>query len=268
MIWLGCSGWSYKEWFGVFYPSYVRDQLRYYSQVFNSVEINSTFYGDPEKAIVQSWCRKVRDRKDFRFSIKMPGSITHDLFFRDRKGCTDKAVDFEKQILNEIDSAGKLGACLIQIPPRLSLNYWDDFLEFLGNLDSSSYRYFVEPRNPDISIKVASETLGKLGMGIVNTDTPEANLSDPGRGTKYIRMHGRNVEQWESSDEGMPKYRYLYSMEEIKGLSAIIKRSITSGDEVFIYFNNHHEGNAPLNAMSLGMELGLPIAKSLDQKLF
>ena len=69
MIWLGCSGWSYKEWSGVFYPSFVRDQLKYYSQRFNSVEINSTFYGEPDRNIARSWCSKIGERRDFRFSI-------------------------------------------------------------------------------------------------------------------------------------------------------------------------------------------------------
>ncbi|MEM0155193.1 MAG: DUF72 domain-containing protein [Thermoplasmataceae archaeon] len=266
MIWLGCSGWNYKEWFGVFYPSYIRDQLRYYSQMFNSVEINSTFYGNPEKEIVQSWCKKVGDRKDFRFSIKMPGSITHDLFFSDRKSCVNKAVDFERQILGEMDSAGKLGACLIQMSSRLSMNYWDDFTDFLGNLDSSGYKYFVELRNSDMELRSASETLGNMGIGTVSTDTPVANLSSLEVGTKYIRLHGRNVAQWESKDEGMSKYKYLYNMDEIRELSATIKKSVSTGDDIFIYFNNHHEGNAPMNAISLGMELGLRIGKGQDQK--
>lgn len=206
---------------------------------------------------------------DFRFSIKMPGSITHDLFFRDKDRCVRAAVNFESQILDEMDRAGKLAACLVQVPPKLSGSYWDDFIEFLSNLDSSRYRYFVEPRNPQISSDMATNSLKKVGIGLANVDTPVTGLELYGPGSKYVRLHGRNAEQWETSDERMSKYRYRYSSEEISGISAIIKSSISGGDDIFIYFNNHHEGNAAINAMELGRSLGQPIRNQPEQrKLF
>jgi len=266
MIWLGCSGWSYQEWSGVFYPSYVRDQLKYYSQVFNTVEVNSTFYRDIDRNIVKSWCSKIGDRTDFRFSIKMPGSITHDLFFRDLPSCISKALDFEKLILGEFDNSGKLGACLIQMPPWLSGKQWGNLIEMLSLLDTTRYRYFVEIRNPDISHETARESLGKLNVGFTVVDTPESHLNALSPGPNYVRMHGRNAEQWKEVDDKMSRYRYLYSPEEISGIGSVLKAQLNSTDDIFVYFNNHHDGSAPLNAIELGKSLGIPATGRANQK--
>jgi uncharacterized protein YecE (DUF72 family) len=266
MIWLGCSGWSYKEWSGAFYPAFVRDQLKYYSQRFNSVEINSTFYGEPDRNIVRSWCSKIGDRTDFRFSIKMPGSITHDLFFRDLPATISRSLDFEKFILGEMDTYGKLGACLIQMPPWLSGKQWDNFMEMLSYLDTTRYRYFVETRNPDISQATARESLGRLKVGLALVDTPLIRVDAVDAGTNYIRLHGRNAEQWNEVDDKMSKYRYLYGSDEISEIASVIKPHISSQDDIFIYFNNHHEGYAPQNAIELGKALGIASAGFPEQK--
>jgi uncharacterized protein YecE (DUF72 family) len=75
---LGCSGWSYSSWLGPFYPSKLEssDWLRYYSQVFDYVEIDSTFYRMPNKFMVKNWAKKTPD--NFKFTAKFPKVITHD----------------------------------------------------------------------------------------------------------------------------------------------------------------------------------------------
>jgi uncharacterized protein YecE (DUF72 family) len=75
---IGCSGWSYTAWLGPFYPSKLEntDWLRYYSQIFDYVEIDSSFYRMPNKFMVKNWVKKTPD--NFRFTAKFPKIITHD----------------------------------------------------------------------------------------------------------------------------------------------------------------------------------------------
>ena len=73
---LGTSGWSYKEWEKVFYPDSKTPKLSYYSGVFSTAEIDSTFYAYPNKGLAFGWARNTPD--DFQFSAKIPKLITHD----------------------------------------------------------------------------------------------------------------------------------------------------------------------------------------------
>ena len=81
-ILVGCSGWSYDDWGGRFYPMGLAKKkgewLSYYAQFFDTVEINSTYYHPPGERQVQSWIKKVKDRDGgFEYSVKMPGFVTH-----------------------------------------------------------------------------------------------------------------------------------------------------------------------------------------------
>ena len=81
-ILVGCSGWSYDDWVGPFYPveqaKRKGDWFAYYAQFFNTVEINSTFYRPPGERQVQSWIKKAEKLKGFEYSVKVPQLVTHD----------------------------------------------------------------------------------------------------------------------------------------------------------------------------------------------
>ena len=80
---IGCSGWSYSSWQGPFYPLNIENSqwLRYYSQVFDYVEIDSTFYRMPTPFMVKNWYKRTPD--NFRFTAKFPKVITHDKRLKD-----------------------------------------------------------------------------------------------------------------------------------------------------------------------------------------
>ena len=80
---LGCSGWSYNEWKGTFYPDGLDNRywLSYYSQIFDFVEIDSTFYRMPSKFMVNNWSKRTPD--NFRFAMEFPKVITHDKRLKD-----------------------------------------------------------------------------------------------------------------------------------------------------------------------------------------
>ena len=98
---VGCSGWSYDDWVGPFYPTELAnrkgDWFAYYSKYFPTVEINSTFYRVPNEFMVKSWIEKGKQRLGFEFSVKLPQIVTHDSILKDSaEAAASQASGFEK----------------------------------------------------------------------------------------------------------------------------------------------------------------------------
>jgi len=112
---IGCSGWSYTSWQGPFYPSNIENKLwlPYYSQVFNYVEIDSTFYRIPSEFMVSSWNR--RTPENFRFTVKFPKVITHEKRFKN----VEKELSLFYETIEPLRD--KILALLIQLPPPYQL---------------------------------------------------------------------------------------------------------------------------------------------------
>jgi uncharacterized protein YecE (DUF72 family) len=138
---IGCSGWSYTAWLGPFYPSKLEntDWLRYYSQIFDYVEIDSSFYRMPNKFMVKNWAKKTPD--NFRFTAKFPKIITHDKHL----------VDVNEEVCTFLNNMEPLQektlALLIQLPPSMEIMPGLEGLkELLPYLDGR-FRYAVEVRH-------------------------------------------------------------------------------------------------------------------------
>jgi uncharacterized protein YecE (DUF72 family) len=138
---IGCSGWSYTAWLGPFYPSKLEntDWLRYYSQIFDYVEIDSSFYRMPNKFMVKNWVKKTPD--NFRFTAKFPKIITHDKHL----------VDVNEEVCTFLNNMEPLQektlALLIQLPPSMEIMPGLEGLkELLPYLDGR-FRYAVEVRH-------------------------------------------------------------------------------------------------------------------------
>jgi uncharacterized protein YecE (DUF72 family) len=113
MIRVGPAGWAYKDWRGIVYPKERPrgfDELSYIARYFDTVEINSSFYGAPKPATAKKWEETVRDNQAFRFTAKLFHSFTHE-----RKPAPNDEKDFKDGIAPLVD-AGRLGAVLIQFP--------------------------------------------------------------------------------------------------------------------------------------------------------
>ena len=91
---IGCSGWSYDGWKGPFYPNELdnKDWLSYYFQIFDFVEIDSTFYRMPSRFMVNNWSKRTPD--NFRFAVKFPKVITHDKRLKDVEKDIERASFF------------------------------------------------------------------------------------------------------------------------------------------------------------------------------
>ena len=162
-VFVGTSGYSYKEWKGSFYPEDIKppDMLGYYSRQLRSVEINNTFYRMPKREVLEGWAAKVPD--GFRFAIKASRRITH---MKRLKDCGEE-LDF---LLGNLEvMKGKLGPVLFQLPPYLKkdLDRLQRFLELLPK----GLRAAFEFRSATWYDDEVFEALRSAGSALVIADT-------------------------------------------------------------------------------------------------
>ena len=114
-ILIGTSGWGYDEWVGPFYPRSLKkeDYLLYYSEIFYTNEINTSFYSIPSRGIVENWVK--RTPENFLFSAKIPKVITHENKL-DLDACSDQ-LNYYLESMDPLIGSRKLLAFLIQLPP-------------------------------------------------------------------------------------------------------------------------------------------------------
>jgi uncharacterized protein YecE (DUF72 family) len=142
-LYIGCSGWSYDAWLDHFYPSRIEKNkfLEYYSSVFDYVEIDSSFYRTPNLFIAKRWTKTAPD--NFRFTAKMPRSITHEK----RLGVEEAETDLRYFFQAMQPLKNKLLCILIQLPPSLTAKEGFKKLEALIHMLDSGYRYAIEFRH-------------------------------------------------------------------------------------------------------------------------
>src|SRR6185503_18621346 len=133
-LYVGTSGYSYKEWKGSFYPEKLaaKDMLPYYAERLKAVELNNTFYRLPQRSMVESWKSQVPD--DFRFSVKASQRITHFKRLKEAEEATKYMLD----VVSALDE--QLGVVLFQLPPNMKkdLERLDSFLKILpGDLKAA-----------------------------------------------------------------------------------------------------------------------------------
>lgn len=268
-IYIGTSGWSYPKgegtWQGYFYPSGKINELEYYSQYFNTVEINSSFYRPPNPGYVYNWARRVP--KDFLFAMKLWQKFTHPRMYRDATGqeaiISQADVDTFKSSIEPLAKTGRLGALLAQFPPSFKN---DDYgRQILGAVARTfgEYPLAVELRHRSWSDdETTAVLLRENNIAWVQIDEPKFSTSVAHEvpitaNIAYFRFHGRNAKEWWSGDSET-RYRYLYSPEEIGELADRITKATEQTGLLFAYFNNHWQAYAPRNANDLKKSLQLP----------
>ncbi|MEM3428616.1 MAG: DUF72 domain-containing protein [Thermoplasmatales archaeon] len=274
MIYLGCSGFQYGDWVERFYPRGLDENkfLLYYYNFFNSVEIDSTYYSFPSERTVYSWISRMRGKENFLFSVKFPKEVTHD-----ESGITEHSInvarDFVKAVIEPLQDSNLLGSGLLQLSPFLDPLKDRNVLTGLFNLISSihsDYRISVEFRNKNFLngevLPIILDSFREANVATVSVDSPglpyfyytTANFS-------YVRFHGRNADLWFGKGElngRLNKYDYLYSEDE---LLPWIERIRSMRGDVFIYFNNHAQAKAAINAMEFQRMLGIKITRREPQ---
>ncbi len=237
MIRIGTSGWSYKDWAGNFYPSNLDDTgyLSYYATKFNTVEIDSTFYGVPRKTTIENWYKSVPD--DFKFSAKFPQSITH------KSDLTDIDEELTK-FLNTISGLKeKLGPLLMQFPysfkPEMSGNLFN-FIKSLPN----DFEYVLEVRNKKWLNDKFYDELRRHSIGLALLDHPW--MPKPQITTSrilYVRFLGdrKNIPDDFSYERDDKK-------QDLQNWRKLVKILEEKTDDFYGYFNNHYSGHSPTTA--------------------
>ena len=261
------------------------DELSYYAEHFDTVEVNSTFYGQPRVEVCRAWTR--RTPPGFEFSVKLYQKFTHPGMFKQRleRSMPADALDSREVILDELArpnqadldefrrgieplaSSGKLGALLAQFPPSFknapaSRDYLADLVRAF-----SGHPVAVELRHRSWSDRVGEtlSLLNELGAAWVQIDEPKFRFSirqnylPNVQGFYYMRLHGRNAENWWRHEKSEDRYDYLYSEGELKEFSETADAARRLVKKLYLYTNNHFSAKSVANAAMIKKQLGEPL---------
>jgi len=243
-VFLGTSGWSYDEWVGPFYRSRSEPKLRRYSSLFETVEIDSTFYSYPSEKTVLGMIKAVPE--GFQFTAKVPGEVTHRLGLDVRSGALN-AMDRFTRLMRPMLDKEMLACLLLQLPP--SMKYSPDLLEaFLEKVDRD-FVYAVEFRHPSWVSGEAFSLLRRLEVAYTIVDEPLLPpVVEVTADLAYIRWHGRGRNPW---------YNYHYTEAELRVWVDRLNSIRHRVNRVYGYFNNHFHGYAVHNCIQVLEMLGL-----------
>ncbi|HEV2470814.1 MAG TPA: DUF72 domain-containing protein [Candidatus Sulfotelmatobacter sp.] len=282
---IGTAGWSYKDWEGIFYPPGMRQRkihpVEYLARFFDTAEINTSFYGPLKPELVKLWCRRVAAvNPAFLFTAKLYRAFTHSpmSIMEPTSAASIRPTDEDeiktREGLDALSNEGKLGALLIQFPisfKNTSLNR-----EYLDRLCRQFIEYpcVVEVRdsswdNPDTLSAFAHKNVAFCNIDqplLGKSLGPTEYVTAP---TAYVRLHGRNYDQWFDSDNRNDRYNYLYSEKEIGGWKQRILNVAEKAQSTYVITNNHFESKAGVNAIELkAMVTGkrVPAPRTLIEK--
>jgi uncharacterized protein YecE (DUF72 family) len=227
---IGTSGWQYADWRGRLYPRSVpqREWLTYYSDRFQSVEVNNVFYRLPEKATFERWAAATPE--DFQFSLKASRYLTHVLRL-------SKPTEPVGRLLDRSSGLGhKLGPILLQLPA----NFQADPDRLASTLKSfpSSVRVAFEPRHESWYTDEVADILKQYRAAFCLSDTPQRRsplwrTADWG----YLRLH-----------EGRASPAPCYSRTALTSWACRLADLWEPSEDVYVYFNNDHGGCAVRDA--------------------
>jgi len=227
---IGTSGYQYRHWRDVFYPEDVpqRAWLAYYTGVFETVELNATFYRLPDDAVVESWLEQVPS--GFLFALKFSRYGSHNKRLKEPEKSVEPFVRMAR-ILGD-----RLGPILVQLPPRWHINL--PRLEAFLTALPSDLRWAVEFRDPGWLCEDTYRLLESKGVALcvhdMLPDHPERLTAD----WQYRRFHG-------------VRYGGSYSRRQLEEQAARMNRLAGQGVDTYVYFNNDQGGWAPRNALEL-----------------
>lgn len=219
-LYVGTSGYSYKEWKGSFYPEKLaaKEMLSYYASRLPAVEINNTFYRLPQKSVLESWKEQVP--AGFKFSVKASQRITH---FKRLQGVEDET----KYLLDTAAALEEaLGVVLFQLPPNMKkdLPRLQSFLETLPEQTRATFEF----RHPTWLEDDVLQLLSKHKHSLCISDTDDMPIShiDKTADWGYLRLRRVNY-----SDENLAEWLVRVREQKWK--------------EAFVFFKHEDEGTGP-----------------------
>ncbi len=257
----GVSSWLYEAWRGVFYPENLpnKEMLAFYAGRFDSVEVNTSFYGLPSPSTVLNWVETVP--ADFTFSLKFPRSISHEARLVD---CQPESLAF-LDVLRSLGPAAGVG--FLQLPPSFSrmkegralADYLDWLAPHLGGPlggDENKLRIAVEVRAPDLMTPAFARFLADRGMGLALVDRGdqpdmypvwlELVAEDVAPGFTFIRWIG------DAANPPPDQIQMHRPQDEKLDLWAErLDHLLNLGHHVYAYMHNPYEGHSPLSLQRL-----------------
>jgi uncharacterized protein YecE (DUF72 family) len=282
----------------VFYPPTRRrprdfDELAFYARYFDTVEVNSTFYGQPRAEVTAGWA--ARTPPGFEFSVKLYQKFTHPRMYRQRleRSLPEAAAagapgavaaliqpapaDYDefRRGIEPLARSGKLGALLAQFPA--SFKAGDAERGYLASLlrAFADYAVAVELRHRSWSDRFG-DTLSLLNeqqAAWVQIDEPkfrfsiQQNYLPNVRGFYYLRLHGRNAARWWRHDRSEDRYDYLYSSDELREFVETVEAARRIVRKVYLYTNNHFSAKSVANAAMIKEQLGEPVESTFEPEL-
>jgi uncharacterized protein YecE (DUF72 family) len=249
---LGAQGWNYEDWVGTFYPrgTKTKEMLSLYAKVFDTVEVDSTFYAIPSENSVKGWAE--RTPASFNFSLKLPSEITHKNRLRDSQSILEQFI----QRINLLED--KLGCVLIQLPPDFSPNEQTAFANFIDLLPTQ-LRFAVEFRDANWLNEQTINTLARKNVALTLTDSRWIHRTASFRFIEnypadfaYVRWLGPR-ELTDYSRIQLDRSRELSQWAES---FAALRERVT---QIYGYFNNHFQGHSPGSCNMFKEMLGLPV---------
>lgn len=252
-IFLGTSGWSYKDWIGPLYKKKDKSMLRAYARILKTVEIDSTFYRYPSKGTVMGWAKYSPD--GFVYCAKLPKLITHEKKLDLNEGAEEDLQKFV-ELMQPLSLSGKLGCILVQLPPKFE--YEPKKLGAFFKTLPTHVRFAVEFRHPSWMRKETWTLLEKHQVAYTIVDEPllppEIHITT---NIAYFRWHGHGTRPW---------YNYRYQIKELEPWVPKIKETAQSVQKIYGYFNNHYHGYAVENCLQVLEMLGVQTTEQTEAK--
>ena len=229
---MGCSGWQYRDWRGVVYPVGVpqRSWLPYYAKLFDTVEVNNSFYRLPSESAVSGWAASVPP--GFVFALKLGAFGSHRMKLRD-------AASWLPNHMVRVKLLGDAaGPTLVQLPPRWRRNAerLDEFL----TVAPPSTRWAVEVRERSWLHDEVYDVLARHDAALCVHDLLEDHPFLMTTDWTYVRFHG--------PDALVRKYYGAYGYRRLRRWATRLNEVLESGRDVYCYFNNDWEGHAVADA--------------------
>jgi uncharacterized protein YecE (DUF72 family) len=280
---IGTCSWADDALSKYFYPPKLpaKERLAWYSQFFDTVEVDSTYYRLPGESMVQGWADRTPD--GFTMHVKAFGLMTRhpvklevlpedlrDVMPVDERGRVDRPPrelrgEVFRRFLDALEplrSAGKLGGILFQFPSYVvfkdaSLEYLEWAREQLGSdemLVEFRHRSWLDEDNRVETLSF----LERIGAAYVTVDAPRSDTAKnliptvPAvtAGTAYVRFHGRNLGTWNKrGGSAAERFDYLYSDEELGEWTGTLKELAASANEAYAFFNNNATSADPENPL-------------------
>ena len=247
---VGCSGWAYDDWRGVVYPDGLPKGkwFAHYASLFDTVELNTTFYRLPNVATVERWADQAPP--GFVYSMKLGAFGSHRMKLRDASSWLPNHLDRARRL------GHSLGPTLVQLPPSWKRNAerLDEFLA-VATVLSPELRWAVELRDPSWLADEVFDVLRRRGAALCIHDLLEDHLWIRTTDWVYARFHGPSALK--------RKYHGRYGPRRLEPAASMFSDWLADGHDVYAYFNNDYEGHAVADALWLMKRLeraGNPLA--------